>query len=187
MSEQTVLVCQDNSTLLLYKEKKMSKLMDWFRAELATVKLAEITPINDKVEPNDLVIGVITCKELQKMWFLLEKALDELQEAAKNAREKMPEIDQDLESFVTQAREKYPDDECKEMCIFLANCVRRVEFLKHLFWRCVEEELSEEALAKLRFEPNGGIGLRDNWQMVLLPQEEPPVHAIILPGGILFN
>ena len=80
----------------------MSKLMDWFRAELATVKLAEITPINDKVEPNDLVIGVITCKELQKMWFLLEKALDELQEAAKNAREKMPEIDQDLESFVTQ-------------------------------------------------------------------------------------
>jgi hypothetical protein len=151
----------------------LKKLMDG----IAGMDADKIKPSGEKVERGEVVIGKIEDPELQRLSAYFDQVF-EAYSASVDARAK------ELESahgLVSIPHNPSTCAGCKVMAELPVE-MAYAEMVKDLFWLSIKETLTLEQ--KIKLAKGGGLALREDWQIVVMPSELSVAN--LLDGGMGF-
>lgn len=172
-------------------------LLGWMREELDNIAVDKIRPVKEiEAKPGVTLIdlGVLDDPELQKLWELRTRLLDEL-----NALEKeylKARVDRNAEELKRMIGGETSTPHDPATC---ENCARRrkisalclkLEAISTIFWNSLRLGLPNEAFDRLE-KLDGAIGLQENWKIVVRQESESEGDFLsdliesIFPGSVL--
>ena len=158
------------------------KMIERLVAGVMAVEGGALKSPDSPVKRNEIVVGKVTDVELQKLFAFYGQTVDAFNTLAKKLRHSAKE-----------AKENGADHDpatCPN-CKAVAEAEVEQEFTEvvtGMLWVAVKESLSPEG--KVLASRGGGIGLRADWQIVVMPRDmhgmlaELAIHAMMSEGAI---
>jgi hypothetical protein len=150
----------------------MNKLVGRIVDGVNAIKVEEITLPKGRVEEGEVVVGTICDIELRKF----HEFREQLHQGLRAKKEAAMEL-KTAEGSKEHVAEKCPG--CIAGMDLLLESVF-VEAVSNLFWSEVKESLSIEG--KFKVHDAGGVGLRENWQIVALAERRNPLAGLLALG-----
>lgn len=150
--------------------------MNWLREGLEGISESDIEIPNGEVEDGEKVVGILESIEVRKLHELRRRLVHDMNKLKKDAMHKV------IDTIEDELSEDHNSLTCE-------NCAlsRQFELLNHkrealdiLFWTCLRHELSEDVRIQSDDMMSTGVGIRKDWQIVLLKSVSPL-------AGILFK
>lgn len=157
-------------------------MLKWIEEELSGIDPSSIENPEDAVAEGEEVVGILVDLQLRRLSILLERLVGEHAEVIESARKLLEEKARGWNQFEEETDDHDPMT-CQG-CTMLRQVKvlsDKIEAVNVLFWGSVRTSVPESVTIK--FYKAGGVGIRKDWQIVVLPKREPDFLSILRAGN----